>query len=137
MTIKEAYVSFETAKLLKEKKFNEPLLTFYVTDGKEYSFDIMAFTDDKLKNESECFILAPTLQMVCSWLRLVHHIHIESLCPVVDTDVKDGVGVTYNVVISNLRNQCLAFDTNIEDIEYNSYEEAIEAGILYTLKNLI
>ena len=62
----EDYVSFEIAKLLKEKGFNERLLTFYITDEskKEGCFQIMAFTDDKIdNNHSDLCYLAPTLQM--------------------------------------------------------------------------
>ena len=64
--ITEDYVSFETAKLLKEKGFNERLLTFYITDKnkKEGCFQIMAFSDDKIdNNHSNLCYLAPTLQM--------------------------------------------------------------------------
>ena len=38
-TITKYYVSFETAKLLKEKGFNIPLLTFYVTDKEKKEGD--------------------------------------------------------------------------------------------------
>lgn len=31
--IKEAYCSFEVAKLLKEKGFNEEVISYYDTDG--------------------------------------------------------------------------------------------------------
>lgn len=78
--ITEDYVSFETAKLLKEKGFNERLLTFYITDEakKEGCFQLMAFTDDKIdNNHSDHCYLAPTLQMARKWLREVHNLNVE------------------------------------------------------------
>ena len=76
----------------------------------------------------------PTLQMAKKWLRIKHNIHVESFCPVVDTTDEP---VKYNVVISDLRNYCLAFDTPLEDKEFNSYEQACEAAIKYCLEHLI
>jgi hypothetical protein len=75
-------------------------------------------------------------QMAMKWLREVYNIHIAALCPIVDLDT-DAFGVKYNVVISNLKNYCLAFNTDIEDNEYNTYEQACEAAIKYSLENLI
>ena len=62
--IEEDYVSFEVAKGLKEKGFNEYCEKSYSLDGKLYS----NFPDD-------C-ILAPTLQMAAKWLRVVHKIDL-------------------------------------------------------------
>ena len=52
--ITEDYVSFETAKLLKEKGFDEKVISFY-TPGD---------------------IPRPTLQMAMKWLRKTHNFHI-------------------------------------------------------------
>lgn len=62
--ITEDYVSFEVAKLLKEKDFNEHCEKSYSIDGKLYS----NFPDD-------C-ILAPTFQMAAKWLRIVYGIDL-------------------------------------------------------------
>ena len=137
--IEEAYVSFETAKLFKDKGFNQPLLTVYITDKeqKEGAFSHMAFSDDTVTNDySKQIIICPTQQMITRWLREVYNIHVVAFCPIIDIDTKK-LGVTYNVVISMLDNDCLAADTDIEDVEYKSYEDAIESGIKYCLNNLI
>ena len=119
-TISEDYVSFETAKLLKEKGMDKSCFKHYV---------------QKNNNDGTSEIVTVcTLQMAMKWLREVHHIHIESLCPVVDTTDEP---MTYNVVISDLRNHCLAFDTPLNDKEYDTYEQACEAACIYALKNLI
>ena len=130
-TITEDYVSFEIAKLLKEKGFNEPCYACYL--NKELSHYDYTSTNFELIDNA---ISAPTIQMTMKLLREVHYIHIEALCPIVDVDT-DVFGVKYNVVISNLKNNCLAFNTDIEDNEYDTYEQACEAGIKYCLENLI
>ena len=142
--ITEDYVSFETAKLLKEKGFNERLLTFYITDEskKDGCFQLMAFTDDKIdNNHSDHCYLAPTLQMAMKWLREVHDLHIMVNC----------VGkVNYDPIVQRFDGK----DFEIEGVEvgttrringkwenvrrgFKTYEQACEAAIKYCLENLI
>ena len=146
--MEESYVSLEIAKLLKEKGFNEfcraywggfntrPLSLCGCNRGKAFDYCWNTMLEKDYSNNEQTYIAAPTLQMTCRWLREKHGIHIEALCPVVDIDTNTN-GVKYNVVISNLNNYCLAYDTPIEDNEYDSYEEAIKAAIKYCLTNLI
>ena len=133
--ITEDYVSFETSKLLKEKGFNERLLTFYITDEdkKEGSFQTMAFTDDKIdNNHSDHCYLAPTLQMAMKWLREAHKLGV---FPSTYTNIM-GSNTThvYGTAIINLNtyelmtSDCMAKDT---------YKEACEVAIKYCLENLI
>ena len=146
--MEESYVSLEIAKLLKEKGFNEvcraywggfntqPLSLCECNGAKVFSYCFNTILEKYYSDEEETYIAAPTLQMACRWLREIHGIHIEALCPVVDVDANTN-GVKYNAVISNLKNYCLAYDTTIEDNEYDSYEEAIKAACLYVLKYII
>lgn len=138
--IEEAYVSFETAKLLKEKGFNERLLTFYITDEakKEGCFQLMAFTDDKIdNNHSDHCYLAPTLQMAMKWLREVHNIQIE-----LNWD-KGNQLYSFNIwkpgryqpEISSLDLWRIYKDDNY--LGEWKYEEACEAALLYSLENLV
>lgn len=129
--ITEDYVSFEIAKLLKEKGFNEDVNSYFISDN-----EIALISNRRDFNNHGIYLSAPTLQMAMKWLREVHGLHIQALCPVVDVDC-DTLGVAYNVVISNLRNHCLAFDTPLEDVEYNTYEKACESAIKYCLEHLI
>lgn len=129
--ITEDYVSFEIAKLLKEKGFDIPLLTFYITDKekKEGDLQTMAFTDDKIDNSySDLCYLAPTLQMAIKWLRKVHNLSVE---PFVDFGSGDEYWWTADVAY-------IKKDGLIDELcGYNSPEEAAEAGIKYCLENLI
>lgn len=127
--ITEDYVSFETAKLLKEKGFNEPCRGNYYWDFDDKDNSIVAFgewTAQAYKNdfEDEVFICsAPTLQMAMKWLREVHHIFIR----VIQSHIEYcACEIYYNRV------------SHYEFREsFNSYEEACEAAIKYSLKNLI
>lgn len=116
--IAEDYVSFETAKLLKEKGFDEDSWFHYDADG-----DIV--TRGYRLNMPED-IPAWTLQMAMKWLRNIHglFIHIdvirEASCWLADIqDIKGDVSV-YPV-----------------ENEFPNYEEACEAAIKYCLENLI
>ena len=135
--ITEDYVSFEVAKLLREKGFNEECEYFYDEYKDENKYVICSngystYNDDK----HPTYYSRPTHQMAMKWLRNIHGIHIQAWCPVVDIDT-EILGVKYNVVISNLKDYCLAFMTNIEDNDYDSYEEAVDAGLKYTLEHLL
>lgn len=141
--IKEDYVSFETAKLLKEKGFegysnliiyDENAANTYIKELQEkhlpYSSD-----DPKLK---EFYYTKPTLQMAMKWLREIHNIHI-TVHPGVSeygfvwtyaiVFVKEvGKGETYFYKISQITTPI---------VKSKSYEQACEEAIKYCLEKLI
>ena len=122
--ITEDYVSFGTAKLMKEKEFNADVNCTHVyvygrVVSKDYFRDI---------NELEEYIQAPTLQMAMKWLREVHNISIEPL-----VDFGNGNEYWWAADVAYIKKNGL-----IDELcGYNSYEEACEAGIKYCLENLI
>jgi len=71
--ITEDYVSFETAKLLKEKGFDGRCRDYYNTDGHFYSEDFKSDWNDGGLGTITIFS-APTLQMVIKWKRIVREI---------------------------------------------------------------
>ena len=137
--IEEAYVSFETAKLLKEKGFDEDCQYWYEEDGLE-----PVRTNDDYGSQSnsshvsEDFICAvPTQQMAMRWLRKVHNIHIELNW--------DKGNQLYSFQIWKPR-KCQPEISSLDlwriykDDNYSGewkYEEAVEEAIQYLLKNLI
>ena len=122
--ITEDYVSFETAKLLKEKGFNEGCRAHYGTDG---SFSYEKYEVEASGCEMHNAILAPTHQMVMKWLREEYNIHIEPrYFPTPNI---------YRYVIIRLPFTRENIDSHPQ--YFNSYEEAVEAGIKYCLENLI
>ena len=136
MNIQEDYVSFETAKLLKEKGFNASLLTYYITDEerKKGVFQTMAFTDDTIDNNySNICYLAPTLQMAMKWLREVHKV-----IPLILTDENSQDSFYYWFRIDTIKEGKWEDAIYREDEKaFSTYEQACEAGILYCLEHLI
>ena len=121
--ITEDYVSFETAKLLKEKEFNwEVHRSYLVNDNVFIPGDI---NDLPLRKDA---IRIPTLQMAMKWLREVH-----KLVPII---LAGGDSYWFRIDKANEDN----WKNTIyrEDVKsFPTYEEACEASIKYCLENLI
>lgn len=116
--IKEAYVSFETAKLLKEKGFDEETNWYYDSEGfcEPYSAWVNACPHD--------YYPMPTHQMACAWLREKHLIHIEAIRG-------------YDHFFVGITRMLPYREYAIKNDVYDNYEEAIESALKYTLENLI
>ena len=120
--VTEDYVSFETAKLLKEKGFNENTGCQYPVCGIHYG-EVGEYNITDRSRNPECYIQAPTLQMAMKWLREVHNMFIR----IIQSHIEY---CTYEVYYDRAK--------HYESREsYNSYEEACEAAIKYCLENLI
>ena len=124
--ITEDYVSFETAKLLKEKGYCNESIVFYKENGELIHYNV-PLNNKGISDTLGVFYEAPTLQMAMKWLREVHNIAI-----VLTPSMFWG---KYNVTIYK-RNNEYPFGFN-EDSLISSYEEASEAAIKYCLENLI
>lgn len=118
--IKEDYVSYDIAKLLKEKGFKGQGEHFY-EDNKITNYTNYWFNATPTQRYEA--IEAPTLQMVMKWLREAHNIDIT-----ITPDRKEG----YTAMI--FVNMELPFT---EIGSFKTYESACEASIEYCLKNLI
>lgn len=133
--ITEDYVSFETAKLLKEKGFDWLESPFYSEQDRDewtrnawYSIPNPCYDENIPFDSPTLYVTAPhiSIQMAMKWLRNIHglFIHIdvirEASCWLADIqDIKGDVSV-YTV-----------------ENEFPNYEEACEAAIKYCLENLI
>lgn len=128
--IEEAYVSFENAKLLKEKGFNEPCLWGY--DPYCASFArVMSEPRNSELNEYE--YSKPTHQVAMRWLREVHHIYLN-----INVRVILGQWSGYDISIHATDNDgFLNKKIPIVLKDNMSYEQACEAVIKYCLENLI
>ena len=124
--ITEDYVSYEIAKLLKEKGFDEPCIGFYnPIDGCFFESCIRKSWDYNRHGS----INAPTLQMALKWLMEVHGLYVNLDLGLIDNEK----GVIWSIVRCN--NSCVEFlsEYTFED----TYEQAVEAAIKYCLENLI
>ena len=140
--IKEDFVSFELAKLLREKGFNEFCYYYYMENG-----GIKLTNNDKEHN----FYPRPTLQMAMKWLREVHNIDIDITAQVGMLQVKRYVPSveTYNPKFDeelgknrlNQKSHSTSKPLKGEILpvyeDFATYEEACEAGIKYCLENLV
>jgi len=129
--IQEAYVSFEVAKLLKEKGFEEETYGNYYLGGK---FD-GEFEESSKVNWNKFFktpIAAPTQQLACEWLRQNYNLSVEVY--------RTAYGWIGCIV-------AIPSGTDIKFIEdegddpasgaYTTHHKACEATIKYCLENLI
>ena len=125
--ITEDYVSFETAKLLKEKGFKGTRLYFYekgrLIDCHNYWWRITP------KERYEA-IEAPTLQMAMKWLREKHLLHI----PI---DMVNGGRWKYEIDDISVPVDGGVLPKYYCDKTFSSYEEAVDDAIKYCLENLI
>lgn len=138
--ITEDYVSFETAKLLKEKGF----------DGRcdyEYGFPAgieqgailqkWRISHDGRVQNSELIddaCSAPTLQMAMKWLREEKRYYIQVM---LDSWACGG-HLGYYVVIQKTDSDFeMMLQDAVDEVFYQTYEDACEAAIKYCLENLI
>ena len=129
--ITEDYVSFTTAKLLKEKGFDgkdtEDCFAFYKENG-EIGF-LQTFGDIADYNP-ENSVLCPTLQMTMKWLREAHKWSVQ-VFPVFDT-----LKWCYDIYKLKIQKYQSRPDL-LSNVDYDTYEEACEAALTYCLENLI
>lgn len=111
--ITEDYCSFEISKLLKEKGFDEPcteLNKLCLRDGEKP-------------------VLKVTHQKVMKWLREAHNLFIE-ISTSIDLNGK------YHFSYTILDKECKYVRRLYTDFDWD-YEDAVEAALKYSLKNLI
>ena len=125
-TIIEDYVSFETAKLLKEKGFDEECSRWYVANEPQEGVVEKGF------GENQFYINSPTLQMAMRWLRDMHNLCIEPY--------RTACGYLYTIsTIPYGSCKCNPkYGGDDEDSgQWATYEGACEAAIKYCLEKLI
>lgn len=141
--ITEDYCSFEISKLLKEKGFDEHCGTAYTTT-EGFPIRIMGSTYSLEKNSDydEFHYSMPSQSLVLKWLREEHKIHIDVFIGSDESYDADGVMVDewhfWTYYITNTSGDMIYDAYNeVDVIEYQTHEEAVEAALSYVLKNLI
>jgi hypothetical protein len=134
--ITEDYVGFETAKLLKEKGFDEYCLKNYWDSDKElhdWKWEL-SYNRNSGENRNTKDCAAPTQSLVLKWLRLCYDIVIDISPNLTLNDVCKGSFMSeiyqYGHIVPEGE-----FGCNVGD-DY-TYEQAVEAALKYTLENLI
>lgn len=118
---REDYCSFELSKLLKEKGFDEYCRCYYFSENNErYYANEVPRNNHKLDADLAC----PTHEMAMKWLREK------------DVDIiimplfklKEGRIYCYEIHSDN---------TDVRFGQFETYEEAVEAALKYSLEKLI
>lgn len=123
--ITEDYVSYETAKTLKEKGFDwECNVAYFNETLVDYTMFGFCLGGD--------LFYCPTLQMAMKWLREVHNIHISIYVFNRDLPVGDKALYTCDIATKEQSSK----DGHLR-LASDTYEEACEAAIKYCLENLI
>ena len=118
----EELVTLETAKLLKEKGFNEYCKN--VIDVDSILRETLYRTNDNLPKQ--CFSL-PTQSIAQKWLRETKKLHI--------TIYNSASGYTYDISKADMGTVLYCFPEGPNDGgNWDTYEEALEAGIIKALK---
>jgi len=121
MEIKPTYVSFEQAKLLKEKGFDVKVKPFYNgLQNNEFVISDIIQTNNNLPK----WYPAPEQWQVVEWLRVKHDIWIEICC-------FKSVNCGFSIWLINKGYY------ELEQVEYKSPQEATSSAIDYVLTNLI
>ena len=137
--ITEDYVSFDIAKLLKEKGFDIYVRSYY--EKNEYKTKEEFSTNNALWNYniSSFRYSAPTLQMAIKWLREVHHLFIGVEPRLSFTDFYWITANIYRVRKKNSLYHAEPVDdySCIACCDGDSFEDACKSAIKYCLENLI
>ena len=122
--MEDQLISFETAKLAKEKGFSNKVL-YYYDDDKEKKINLNKYGPiTKNSNTGVNSTSAPTQSSLQKWLREVHKIHI-----MVESFNDDTYWAT------------LVYDFHSGeetegDVEDNSYEETLEKALNFALTKI-
>ena len=114
--MKEELISFETAKLAKEVGFDCVTNKYYTPNSGKLVYGIRPVVVN-------IRIKAPTQSLLQRWLREKHKIHIT---------IHYHKSGTYSTHIADEADNCMS--TELFGEVFNTYEAALEAGLLEALK---
>lgn len=139
--MKEVYVSFKIAQLMKENGFDWFTYAYYTKDDvdeKPY-FGMENLCPDNWNGQvdevNDLWYSAPTQQMACRWLREVHNIFV-TVIPSELSGIMDYTYVIYRVDYSN-HNFKVVHQGRPRKGSKRPCEDAVESALKYALKNLI
>lgn len=122
----EDYCSFELSKLLKEKGFDGWCEHYIFENYEGYRSEGIGNPTDWNKYGGHTSI--PSLALAMKWLREKHKLFIDISF---QKDEDDLVTWFYMTWALDDRKR------DVEEVDFTSYEEAVEAALKYTLENLI
>jgi len=127
--IQESYCSFEVSKLLKEKGFN----IYQSTQYSEGATTLYNYGIGQCRLFGDLYY-RPTHALAVEWLRVNYDIEVY-------TKILPGTVSNYGTTrqwqwwINNYKDPLWYYGDTVSEF-YNSPQEALDAGLLYTLNNL-
>ena len=121
--IEESYVSFDTARMLKEAGFDEVCRSAYYATGNT------AVMHERNSMLSPGYVSRPTQALAARWLREKHRIVVDVtfIPPSVDGD-------EWQYFVGKMDEMVWPGDFEPSDRKYETYEEAMEAGLQEAIK---
>ncbi len=128
--LEEDYCSYEVARLLEEKGFDEPCIRHWDCDDHSlYGYNDIPISNSELQANEYNGFSAPSQSMAMKWLREEHNIFIQISAVLQD----QPFGLHYRPSVQDYH----AYARHDNFSEYVTYEEAVEAALKYCLENLI
>jgi hypothetical protein len=130
MTTDLKTTSLETSRLLRKRRFNEPVLAYYDTDGQLcQTADMPGIRMNNPTHDKDArhqVYAAPTLPQAQQWLREKKRYDV-----LVDRDYFYGKVGKYYAKIIRLKDGAMS-----ETGKYRHYDQALEAGLLKALRTM-
>ena len=134
--MEDILISFETAKLAKEKGFNIDVINYYTPEG--YCTDSNGYMTERLESSNwnngegsyptlseKVSCSAPSQSLLQKWLREVHNIHI---------DIRINAVSRGNYFFYLSKTKTPFYTLFVSEKNSDSYEEALEIGLINALK---
>ena len=129
--MKETLISFQVAKLAKEKGFKEKCASAYIY--RNISHEMPKYEGIIIhKGILLCDIYAPTQALLSKWLRELHCIDVIVIISVSDKKYYKCI-INESEPLRRPNQYFVQYDFRTINI-YNTYEEALEAGLQEALK---
>lgn len=117
--MRDELISFVTAKLAKEKGFNENCNYKYrkggtLSDGKGFLSNLDIYE-------------SPTQSLLQKWFREEHDIHV-----LINVDQKDGIAIFSWIIFQPYKKYTPSVNGDV--VDYDTYEQALEIGLREALK---
>lgn len=135
--MQEKLIEFKTAKLAKEKGFKNGSISYYAGNSKLITFNTNLYPNALYTNNTaQKFTYEATTQSLLQrWIREVHKISVEVALDFMEDKYGDTLYYHCNIlhsIDSHKTVKWLGAECTYEN--YNTWEEALEAGLMEGLK---
>jgi hypothetical protein len=124
--MEDQLITFETAKLAKDKGFKEEVIKHYFHKGL-YEGDPLDYNTPSEHYNNPNIYSAPTQSLLQKYIREVYYLHIDILA------VANGNHFIFKIIDLKTRKKLY---TGEPHVRYDLYEDCLEAGLQKSLKTI-